>query len=288
MDQLKDIPDLGLRFLSKPALTDFGGYSGVGTSRLSVPIPLAEFFIEAFALDQPQGTALLKDKRFEVPTVLKFRFPAVFPVAVETVPEYINFGFFDTPIATAAETGQLLHGVLNSLSRVPVYIVEFRQVDQLIVNQAAVAQLARDFNVIVLMRFGETDADFETLSVTVFILLSHWNDARDKALKGALKQLFDQAFVGFCKTCGNVFSPVDGGKCHTTKHRGKKVPVVGDQYEVIEYDSSNEPVTFEKYQCCGKVVKGSEGCVTRQRHTLDTTKPLCSYETKLADVLTAV
>jgi hypothetical protein len=287
LDDLKRIPSLGLDFLSKPPLTDFTPYTGSGLSRLSVPTALASFFIEAFAVEQPAGQQLNQDKRFDTPTVLKFRFPAIFPVACESVPTYVNFGFFDTPIATAVETCQLLRGVLDSMSRVPTYVVEFREVDREVLTAAAVSKLARDFGVVVLLRQREANPEFETVSATVNILLSHWSDERDLALKAGIRGLFDRAFVGFCAECGNVFSPNDGGECITTKHRGKRIPVCKGQFEIVEIDEDDQPIYIEKYECCGEVYKGSTGCL-RAAHRLDRSRVLSSHEIRLANALAEV
>jgi hypothetical protein len=290
VDALLAVPGLGVEHVRRPQILDFSRYRGDPVFALNVPRSVADFFIEAFASDQGADTQFLANKSFPRRTTLRFSLPVPLPLQVQTTsPGMTTFGFYPTEVATAEEARELVKFALNTIAKRETYIFEFTNVDQTTFTTEEVGNLARDFDLVILKEDGPADTATETQSFKLTVMKSHWSAEIDAEFKSAVDELFEVTRVAFCKTCGLVFAPSDNdGKCVVHQHRGRQIPLDSGEWEEIELDENDEPVTIVKYTCCKEVPLDAPGCqsVEKGAHVIDQEKSnnYCKFAVRSAVV----
>jgi hypothetical protein len=277
-DDLYAIPDLRLDLLLRPQITDFRPYTADKViQRLRVPGRFADFFIECFALDEPEETLHRTPKQFPPEgSVLKFQIPVVVPFFVSSEGRQMTFGFVDTPVLRASEAEQIVKWLLNKLWSRRLFVVKMESIDARSIGFNEIDDLAMNWDVRVLAEFGPMNAELETQDFTLFIIKSHWDEEVDAAVRRELERLYEHTALNYCSRCGLLFSAGDGDACFTTRHRGTQIPFEGGLDEVVEWEEGDdEAIIFVRYTCCQEVPKDDPGCerVPAGAHILDPARP---------------
>jgi hypothetical protein len=282
MPTLRANPLLGLGRLRAPLLTDFSAYQRAPARAIRVPSAVADFFIEGFAVDQPESMKQTPNKSFPTPAVLQFSLPVVVPIAVRSSEsDQITFGFYDTPCMTANETFQLVRVLLTVISRKDLFVVEFTNVDRTAFTSQEIAEFAEDYDLVLLKCDGEADEELDVQNFTLKILKTQWNREREENLKDGIEELFRVVYVTYCKQCGLLYAPTDWSSCSVYQHPGKQLEFSPGQFEEVEVDDDDQPVIIVKWSCCGERLADDPGCslVERDAHEVDETrKDFCKFE----------
>jgi hypothetical protein len=280
-DELYAIKELGLDLLGMPPIESIVRYSGQPVRILRVPAFLAEFLIEAFAVDEPENSRHIAGKHFPMKRTLKFAIPVPVPISVETQGAMIALGFYDIPGFPSEQVQDLVKKILTAFDKREVLIMKLNSVDSRGLTMAEIDEFAYGYDVCVLARLGEADPVAESRSLSLAIMKSHWDPALEQSVVTGLEGLYKAASLGYCKNCKQIFADADGATCITTRHKGRQIPFDDGEWEVVEYTEDDEyPVTFVRYTCCGEVPVDERGCeqVKQGPHELDPEKVLSSFE----------
>jgi hypothetical protein len=277
MTALNAEPFLGLGLLQRPPIADFSPYYRPPVSRLSVPSAIADFFVEGFAVDQPERTRVLSNKEFRRSVTLKFCLPAILPINVVSERSgFLTFGFYDSPILSATETGERVSAILSVIAAKKVTVAEFTNVDQTVFTTAEIAKFAAEYDLILLKMDGPADPALETQNFTLRVLQSHWSRSRDQDVRVGFKNLFECVYLAFCKNCQMLFGPGDSSEtaCVTYRHKGKQIEILPGQMEVVDVDENNQPIMIVNWTCCGEVPADDRGCerIVGGAHVIDPAK----------------
>lgn len=280
-DELYATNGLGLDLLSMPPIESLAPYAGQPVRVLRVPARLAEFLIEAFAVDEPPASRHRAGKHFPEQRTLRFAIPVPVPISVGTEKETVTLGFYDIPGFSSEQVQDLIKKILNIFARREVLVAKLNSVDSRGLTMTEVDDFAFGYDVCVLAQLGAADPDTESQSLSLLVMKSHWDRALEQSVVSGLKELYDDASLGYCKNCKQIFSEGDGPTCVTTRHSGRQIRFDNGEWEVVEYtEDDEEPITFIKYTCCGEVPMDEQGCeeVKRGAHELDSEKVISSFE----------
>jgi hypothetical protein len=200
---------------------------------------------------------------------------------IETQSGMVALGFYDIPGFSSEHVQDLVRKILNAFARREVLVAKLNSVDSRSLTMAEIDEFAYGYDVCVLAQLGAADPETESRSLSLAIMKSHWDRALEQLVLGGLKQLYDDASLGYCKNCKQIFAKADGATCVTTRHKGRQIRFDNGELEVVEFtEDDEEPVTFVRYTCCGEVPVDEKGCeqVRRGRHELDPDKILSSFE----------
>jgi hypothetical protein len=288
LSSLTTHPELGFAVLQKPPITDFSAFRGEPPKRINVPSEVADFFIEGFAVDQPASTKAVANKTFPKPITLKFSLPAIVPISVSSVEQgKVQFGFYETPLLSVAETEQRVNFILSAIARKETYVVDFTNVDKATFTTEEVIDFAADYDLILLKYDGRVNEELEIQDFTLKLLKIHWTVEREKELETGCTELFDLVYVAFCKNCQLVYSPSDTSPSVSYRHTGKKLEFRPGVWEEVDMDDVDDPVVIEKWSCCGEVAADEQGCeaVPAGPHVLDDTKrDFCRFSIRTSTV----
>jgi hypothetical protein len=280
-DEFYATEDLGLDLLSMPPIDSLAPYGGQPVRILRVPAGVADFLIEALALDEPEDSRHLAGKHFPEKRTLKFAMPVPVPISVETQGVTVSLGFYDIPGFLSERVQDLVKKILNAFAQREVLVAKLNLVDSRSLTMTEIDEFAYGYDVCVLARLGQTDPDQESRSLSLMIMKSHWDGALEQSVMKGLKQLYDSAALGYCKNCKQIFAEADGATCFTTRHKGQQIHFEDGEWEVVDYtEGDEEPITYVRYTCCGEVPIDEKGCeqVKRGAHELDPEKVLSSLE----------
>jgi hypothetical protein len=229
---LRQNPDLGTALIGRVA-TNSGGDDPVRL--MNVPSLLAEFFIEAFAVDHPRAQRHHTPKDFTRPTVIGVRLPEPILMSFASPePGKIQFGFFHTDFETAEEFQRRVSGVLSSIAQRRMLIAQFDNVDLQNFPDAAVAAIARDLDLCMLRKSTGVDEDSECHSFVLKVMMSHWTPEKDAAVRDELARLEERARIAECADCRMWYCPADNGTCPTTRAAHTE----GARVTEVRYDTS--------------------------------------------------
>jgi hypothetical protein len=280
-DELYAMNNLGLDLLAVPPIESLAPYTGQPLRILRVPACLAEFLIEALAVDEPEASRHVAGKHFPEKRTLKFAIPVPVPISVETQGRTVALGFYDIPGFSSEQVQELVRKILNAFARREVLVAKLKSVDSRGLTMPEIDEFAYGYDVCVLAQLGAVDRETESWSLSLTIMKSHWDLALEQSVMSGLKQLYDATSLGYCKNCKQIFAEADGATCVTTRHKGKQIRFDDGEWEVVEFtEDDEEPITFVRYTCCGEVPADENGCeqVRRGPHELDPDKVLSSFE----------
>jgi hypothetical protein len=245
--------------------------------RMNVPRLLAEFFIEAFAVDGPEVFRHCAHKHFPKPVVLPVCFPERIPMSFSSPePQKIQIGFFESPRESSVDLERRVGAALNAMARRNLLIAEFRRVDTQNFPDAAITAVARRFGLPLLRLDQERDEGMQTKNVVVRIMIVEalWTQDVDAEIRKACTQAFVQGKVAYCSVCGLVFSAPDAAQCKVRLHPGKRIPFEGGAWEEQDIVGGDR-VTYGNFTCCGRGIVG-DGCQVHvtPEHRADTERSL--------------
>jgi len=76
------------------------------------------------------------------------------------------------------------------------------------------------------------------------------------------KRLFEEHQLFFCSKCKCYYAPNEK-ECFTYYHEGKRIPIEGDEMEMVELNEDNEPIIYYNWTCCGEMPSDAPGCQKR-------------------------
>jgi hypothetical protein len=212
---LRQNADLGTALIGRVA-TKSGGDDPVRL--MNVPSLLAEFFIEAFAVDHPRAPRHHSPKDFTRPTLISIRLPEPIPMSFESRdPGKIQFGFFHTDFETAEELQRRVSAVLSSIAQRRMLVAQFENVDLHNFPDAAIAAVARDLDLCVLRKSTALDEESECHSFILKIMMCHWTPEKDAAVRAELARIEQRARIAECTECRMWYCPADNGTCPATR-----------------------------------------------------------------------
>jgi hypothetical protein len=225
--ELRQIPELGIQFIGRPRVLT----SPDSPVRLmNVPALITEFFIEAFAMDQPAEFCHLNGKVLLHPIVMRVALPEPIPMSFSShIPGKIQIGFFDTDLENAADIERRVSSVLSAIAQRKMLVASFANVDRVHFPVEKADELAENLGVCILRKMGDVDEDGEVHSFLLKIMQSHWDDDIANRVIARLEALKEGSRIAKCANCDYWFCPAEGGECAVTKrahHELEPVSVV--------------------------------------------------------------
>jgi hypothetical protein len=266
LDKLRAIPELGLDLLDRPPLLEFARFYSQTPQRLmKLPRFIGDAFIEAFSINQPAATAHLENKALGK-VGLEIKLPVPIPVLFdgETEPGKWFFGFYDTPLLSAADVEQRVSSALNTFAHREMLVAEFGRIDlpsEGGFSSEKLDDFARRWDVVVLKSEGQIDQTFECRSYTLKIIKMHWSPEKEQGVKKELLGLFDQYRIAYCSVCGLVYCVGEGGQCVSSRHAKRQIPFPNGKMVDERTGADGKRFKCLKFECCGEVPEQRDGCV---------------------------
>lgn len=233
---------------------------------VNVPSNICDFFVEAFAQNQPLDVLHRLNKDFSRHTTLFLSIPFTLPVSFYSIPDNkTQIGLYDTPIITAKEAHDLVTYVLNTIAIREMRVYHFEGIDAESFNTESLEKISRDLNVKVAISNYYVQEESELLSVDVNIMLSHISSERLSQIDDYMQKVFVSVKTFMCSKCKCIYCDNDGSECIIYYHSGEQIPLESGVMEEMDYDDeTQECVTIVRYTCCGECVKEDGGCKERK------------------------
>lgn len=201
------------------------------------------------------------------------------PVTVSVLIQYIDFdkykiSFADNePIKAEQIHKQLIECALPKIKSTECILATFSKTDPIDSNFLR-SELK---NAVIVLIPDERTAE-EECAITYVEVFDTELDKNE--IEQVLNKCFETVKLAVCSKCKLFFCPSQNEICYRYFHRGKQIKFESGQWEEIDEDEEEEPITLVNYSCCGECIKDEPpmncGKEAQGNHIVDTKEGIIS------------